>query len=129
MSDAGPGWGIDSNGTESSAKHIFHEVVTNIAHWNAVSLLGTARRNLFVTFSRSENPARTRAVIPQDSDEKGRLSTTTQRILSHSGAENPMDSCDNGLSHKHPTLCWFSLTLLSVRVLSIPLLYLPRRVN
>ncbi len=36
--------------------------------------MGTARRILFVTFSRSENRARMRAIIPQDSSENRRLS-------------------------------------------------------
>ncbi len=57
--------GLNINGAESSAKRIFHKVVTDIAHWNAVSLMGTARRILVVTFSRSENRARMRAIIPK----------------------------------------------------------------
>jgi hypothetical protein len=57
--------GLNINGTESSAKRIFHKVATDIAHGNAVSLMGTARRILFVTFSRSEIRARMRAITPK----------------------------------------------------------------
>src|SRR6266496_4341309 len=39
-------WGLDTIGTESSAKHIFHKVVCDISHWNAVALLRNASAHM-----------------------------------------------------------------------------------
>ena len=36
-----PTRGLDTIGTESSAKHIFHKLVSDISHWNAVAILRT----------------------------------------------------------------------------------------